>query len=452
MKLNDQLNQYMKNEFNDFGVKSFSWKKLQALWANRFYINSLYLLISNVLGAVLGFVFWIIAAHLYTTEQVGLASAVISAIGLLALFSCVGLSEGVVRFFPREDADVNSFLNTVLSILLVTSLLASVIFIVGLGFWSPKLLFIRQSPIYLVFFVIMTLFYVLSTTLDSLYIARRKAVFALIRSAIFNGLKLVLIILFALFITSAGIMTAWGISVGIALLAGVFLFFRYLQPHYKPSPVVIRKVVNDVVHFSIASYTASLLGSGTISLLPIIVINLLGAEANAYFYIAWSIGTVLQMIPSSIATSLFAEGSNNENSLVPNIKRSIKMGLILMVPSVIIIFILARWLLGIFNKDYADNAATLLRILVIAMVPNAINTVYLSIKKVEKNIKIIYLVSAALAVMDIGLTYVLVPHMGINGAGIAWLASQIIVAICILFSFLFRHKSKGSTAPNGNIG
>jgi hypothetical protein len=74
----------MKNEFNDFGVKSFSWKKLQALWANRFYINSLYLLISNVLGAVLGFVFWIIAAHLYTTEQVGLASAVISAIGLLA--------------------------------------------------------------------------------------------------------------------------------------------------------------------------------------------------------------------------------------------------------------------------------------------------------------------------------------------------------------------------------
>jgi O-antigen/teichoic acid export membrane protein len=119
---------------------------------------------------------------------------------------------------------------------------------------------------------------------------------------------------------------------------------------------------------------------------------------------------------------------------------------------VIIIFILARWLLGIFNKDYADNAATLLRILVIAMVPNAINTVYLSIKKVEKNIKIIYLVSAALAVMDIGLTYVLVPHMGINGAGIAWLASQIIVAICILFSFLFRHKSKGSTAPNGNIG
>ena len=43
--------------------------------------------------------------------------------------------------------------------------------------------------------------------------------------------------------------------------------------------------------------------------LPIMVLNTLGAEQAAYCYIAYAIATLLFMIPSAISMSLFVEGS-----------------------------------------------------------------------------------------------------------------------------------------------
>ncbi len=46
--------------------------------------------------------------------------------------------------------------------------------------------------------------------------------------------------------------------------------------------------------------------------------------------------------------------------------------------------------------------------------------------------------TAFVAVVIPRLTYLLLPYMGINGAGIAWLAGQGIVALVIIASLLRR--------------
>jgi O-antigen/teichoic acid export membrane protein len=451
MPLIKQFNLYLGGIFRDAIRTITSWERIRQLWANRFYTNSLYLIATNALGALLGFVFWIVAARLYSTEEVGLASAVISAVGLMSLFSCMGLTEGVIRFLPKSDEDANKFINTIFSIVLFTSLLTSIVFLTGLGVWSPKLLSIQQNIFYYLTFVLLTVFFVLSSIIDSIYVAGRRAGFVFIRGAIFNTLKLALVIAFASYIESVGIVASWGVSLGIAFISGILILISRIQPAYRPTLVIKREVVSTLFKFSMASYSSSLLWSGTTMLLPIIVVNLLGAEANAYFYIAWSISTVLTMIPSAISTSLFAEGSNNQANLGDNVKRSLKMVSLLLIPSAIILFVLARWLLSLFNTSYADNSVTLLRFLVIAALPAAINVIYINIKKVEKELKTILLISASLAVLNIGLSYILLPRIGINGAGIAWLSSHSVVAICIVANFIWRRKSSGLTTPSGNI-
>ena len=166
----------------------------------------------------------------------------------------------------------------------------------------------------------------------------------------------------------------------------------------------------------------------------------MGAELNAYFYIAWAVGSVLIMIPNATATSLFAEGSHEEEKLGLNIWRSLKMTLLILVPAVILVSAIADKLLFLFGSAYSENATTLLRILAISTLPLAINIVYLNIKRVEKRLRVIVGLTALVAVVTLGLAYPLLLRMGINGVGIAWLASQGIVALVIVTSWLWKSR------------
>ena len=51
---------------------------------------------------------------------------------------------------------------------------------------------------------------------------------------------------------------------------------------------------------------------------PAFFAALLGAENNAYFYVAWMIANVLFAIPRSISQSLFVEGSYSKNNIKEN--------------------------------------------------------------------------------------------------------------------------------------
>ena len=55
---------------------------------------------ANIMSAGCGFFFWIVAARLYALEQVGLATALISSLALVALFSTLGFDSSIIRFLP----------------------------------------------------------------------------------------------------------------------------------------------------------------------------------------------------------------------------------------------------------------------------------------------------------------------------------------------------------------
>ena len=167
-------------------------------------------------------------------------------------------------------------------------------------------------------------------------------------------------------------------------------------------------------------------------ILPIIIINLLGAKNNAYFYMAWAMSSVLTMIPWSVASSLLAEGANDEAKLKNHIQRSLKMATLLTIPIVALVWFLANRFLLFYGGQYAQNASTLLRWLAIATLPLAINVIYFTIKRVQKNMKPIILLTAFMAVIVVIASYLLLPRFGINGVGIAWLSGQSVIALIAL--------------------
>jgi O-antigen/teichoic acid export membrane protein len=411
------------------------------LYGVSLYSNAVYLIAASAVSALVGFAFWLIAARFYLPTDVGLASAAISGASLLAMLANFGLGHGLIRFLPHSGKNASSLINSCFSLGSLTSLVLALIFLVGINLWSPALLFIRQNPIYLTAFLLFALASTLSILTGETFIAERRAGFVLAGGVIFNLLRLPLVILLAAFFHSFGIFISVTIALGVTLLFNVFFFLPRAQLGYRPFFAVNKKVVNEMLHFSFANYLSVLFWAAPGLVLPIIVVNLLGAEFNAYFYIGWAIGGVLGVIPGAASTSLFAEGSSEQERLGINIWRSLKMILLLLVPAVVVILAFADRVLLLFGADYAENATTLVRILAISGLPLAINIVYLAIKRVEKKLKVIVSLTAFIAVVTLGLTYLLLPHMSINGAGIAWLISQAVVASVIMASWLKRRQA-----------
>jgi O-antigen/teichoic acid export membrane protein len=395
-------------------------------------------MIASVSSALFGFVFWIVVARFYSTEAVGLASATIAGMGFVVSLSRLGLEMGLVRFLQQSGEDAMATINTVLTIGLMASFATAIIFIAGLGLWSPALVFIRENPAYLAAFIVFTSASTLSIFTDHTYIAGRRAHFALARGLIFSFMKLPLAIALVGLLHSFGIFSSWGISLVVALLISMFFFLPRAQPGYHFFFTIRKQVVKDMVRFAFANYVSSFFWGAPAVVFPIMVLNLLGAESNAYFYIAWAIGSVLTTVPNDVSTSLFAEGSYDVAQLQTNIRRSLKMVCVLLVPAAVLVLVFGDKLLLLFGGSYSESATLLLRILALAAIPLSVNTIFLGIKRVQKDLKSIVGLTAFVAVVALGLAFVLVPDMGIKGAGIAWLAGQGCAALVIIVNWLWR--------------
>ena len=73
---------------------------IKNIMSDSLYRNSIYLMISTLIMSVLGFVFWMVASRLYSADSIGLATAIISVMGLIVGLSVLGLNAGIIRYLP----------------------------------------------------------------------------------------------------------------------------------------------------------------------------------------------------------------------------------------------------------------------------------------------------------------------------------------------------------------
>ena len=408
-----------------------SREKLKQLIATPLYSNAFYLMLNTAVTSLLGFFFWMIVARFYTEAEVGLGSAIISAMSLLALISLVGLNISLVRFLPHSDKP-RELINSCYTLGALISLVIAGIYLAGLGFWSPALAFVNQNAIFASAFIVFTILWTLSSLVNFTFIARRRANFMLYKGIIFSVLKLPLPILFVVSFHAFGIVTSWGIAVAVAVAVSIFLFLPRVQDSYKPVPTLKLSLLKDMWRYSGGNYLANLFMACLPFILPLMVVNLLGAEQNAYFYVGWMIAALLFAIPAAISTSLFAEGSHFEDKLKENVTKSLKFTYLLLVPAVIVLILVGKWVLLAFGQSYSANALHLLWVLSLSSLPLAINYLYTSILRVTGRIKELMAIWGFIALSVILASYLIMPLTGIIGIGYAWLAAQTIVAVYVL--------------------
>ena len=404
------------------------------------YRNSLFLIANTVLVTGLGFFFWMVVARFYTPYEVGVGSAIISAVYFLALLGTLGLDVAIIRFLPKTQKPVE-LINACLTLTGIVTLIIGGIFLAGLDLWSPKLIFVRERAVFAVAFIVFTFGWTLSGVIGSVFIAKRRAEFNLAKNTIISLLKIPLpILMVALSFHAFGIVSSWGVATGIAVIICLFLFLPRVQRAYKPVPNLGLNIVKSIWKYSTGNYFVSILAATPSFILPIMIVNILSGEQNAYFYVAWTIAAIPFSIPGAASQSLFAEGSHFENELGINARRALRFALVLLVPTIILLVVLGKWLLLAFGASYSSNALTLLWILGASSIFVGINSVYYSILLVRHRIRELLVLRGLITLVVLVASAFVMRTIGIVGIGYAWLGAQALVSIYVVLTIRWRYR------------
>lgn len=383
------------------------------------YINSFFLILNSITSSGIGFIFWMVAAKFYSTEYMGVSTALISSLNLILMISVLGFDQSIIRFFPNRDK--SKLFSTTILITFISGTSFSLLYVMNINFLAPDLYMIKDNFLIFYIFLIANIVTFLSS---SVFLALRKAKYLFIQNLI-TGSRLFLILPFIVF-GALGIFISFGVSFILSLIFSIIILFKFgIRPKK-----IDKEFLKDSFHFSSGNYIFSLLSAIPSQILSIIILNILGAQETAYYYISLTLASILFIIPSSFSTSLFVEGSHGK-PLRKNILKSVLFIFSILIPAVIIFYFIGEFILGLINPTYV-NALNIFRLMILSSFFMVFYNLFISIKKVQKDMKTLIFIGTMNTIFLIGLSYILMLKFGLVGIGYAWLINYGLISLIII--------------------
>jgi O-antigen/teichoic acid export membrane protein len=424
-------------------------QRLRYRWTNNTLLrNSLYIMSSTFATAVIGYLFWIVAAHLYSTHDVGLASALIAVMTLASMLANFGIGPTLVQTLPRRESGFaySLTLNAGLVTGTLTSLLVGSMMIVILPNFSQQFAIVGHQAAYAISFVACVALWTISTLLDQTFVAERAAGKMLVRNVAFALLKLLLMVLLVQ-MGALGIFSSSALALAIAVMGAGFLLVPRLGRAYCLALRGIWGQMRSMLSSFVGHHFISLGYTTPMYLLPVFVAARLSLTDTAYFYTTWMLGSILFMVSPAVAASLFAEGSHKAGGLLHKARASAVIIGTLLGPVMLVFLVGGRYILALFGPRYAQHGLLLLTILTVSAIPDAITNIYVSVLRVQKQLRWAALFNLGMGALVLACAWIVLPMLGIAGAGFAWLIAQIIGSLVVAAHgtwAYFRRQQAGS--------
>jgi len=400
--------------------------------------NAYALMANTVVTGLLGLAYWLFGARHYAPADVGRASAAYSAMNLLAGITALSLIGAMARFIPQSGRRAGRLIRLGYLASVITAVVGAAIFLLILGGrpgssyselsgLQPGLIFTGCVAIWALF-----------TLQDGALIGLRSARWVTLENALFGVAKIALLLPLATVIPHTGLYVSWMAPAALAVPLVNILIFRKLLPAHATAPDGRQPPSRrQVGRFLAGDVTGALMLLATVNLVPVLVATVVVPGVNAYFYMAWTIGTTVDLLAANMALSLTVEGAYDPVRLAVHGRAALRRILMILVPVAAVIALGAPWILGLFGADYARFGAPVLVLLAIATLPRTLTEMYLGALRAQSRTSVVALVQGVRAALVLGLTLILTRSMGIVGAGVAVLVSQVVVAVAVS-PWLFR--------------
>ncbi|WP_250005837.1 lipopolysaccharide biosynthesis protein [Actinoplanes sp. M2I2] len=406
--------------------------------------NSVLIMASTVGTAGLGYVYWLLAARELTQPSIGTATALISVSVVVSMVSNLGIGHVFIQRLPGTDAGEWSRI-VAAGLLLgcgataVTSFLAAAVLPSVAGHFG----FLRSSS-GATALVVTSVALTASALLDHVFVAHRASQGMFTRNLALAGGKLALLAV----LTGAGyggagvVLLAWTLpSLGVTAYTLSSSLTR-LRPGARLGRAGVGAELRRLPGSLGGHHLINLAQAGPTALLPVLVTARLGAEANGHFYVAWMTASMLFMVSPAVASALYAERANAHPAALP---RAAAVVLAVTGIPALLLFFAGDRVLALFSPGYAAEGELLLRILVLAALPDAITNLAVAHWRSLGRFRRCLRLNLLMATICLTLTWLWLPGTGIEAAGIAWLAGQTAGAVAVGVRTLMSRRK----APTG---
>ncbi|MES4906985.1 MULTISPECIES: polysaccharide biosynthesis C-terminal domain-containing protein [unclassified Streptomyces] len=396
---------------------------------DQLFRNAYALMLNTGISAVLGLGFWLAAARYYTEDAVGQGSAAIAAMKLLAGVTAVTLTGALARFVPVAGHTTGRLVLRTYAGSSVVVAVAAGVFLLTLDTWGPSYRFLH-GPLHGLGFVAAVVGWSLLTLQDGVLTGLRSALWVPVGNTVFSAAKLLLLVALAAAIPTAGVFVSWVAAIAVSVVPLGRLVFRRLVPrHVEATRETARPATyREMGRFLAGDCTGSLFSLAVVYAVPVIVASQVSAADNAYFYIATTIGGTTNLLAVNMGASLTVEGSHDPARLAENCRAALRRMARIMIPVCLVLLVFAPQILGVFGDRYARAATPLLRWFAVGAALRVVIEVYFAVLRAQSRTAGLAYLQGLLCVLVLGLTLVLLPRMGLTGAGVAEVSSLSVIA------------------------
>jgi len=378
--------------------------------------------------SILGLLYWTVAARLFSQQDVGYGAAEVSAMTLLGTIGTFGLGTLLVGELPKRERRTE-----LVSAALMACALGSLL--LGLGFvliaplfsgrFAPMIGTLNQKALFVVGVVLTGL----SIAFDLATIGVLRGGIQLARNMAFSLLKLS-----ALPILAFVLHDRLGFDITFAWVIGLALSFVFVAARMALSgiPLLVRpdwSLLRSLGRTAMAHNWINVSVTVAPTIFPVLVTVLISPSANAAFYVAFTLSTLIYMIPTHLGTVLFAMAAGEPHSIAYRLRFGLKLSYIIGLPAVAILILGGHRILSVYGPGYARNATLPLCLLTLGYIPSVPKMLYMAISRANGRIAQCAAVLTVFTFLEIGAVALGALSDGLIGLSLALLVTLTVQGI-----------------------
>jgi O-antigen/teichoic acid export membrane protein len=416
----------------------------------RLFTNFGYLVAKNGATAVLGFVYWTVATHLFSARDVGLAAAASSTALFLGAIGALGIPLLLLAELGSLPAAIRRF---TFSTGMYISCLAVLILSLGTVALSPflggSLRIIGADWTTAALFVIGSVATMGTLTFDNAAIGLHRGSAQLWRGSLAAVLKPAVVGVLVLVgtRTAPGLLFAWALTLVVSLAC---LPMLRLEPAPAGEGNLRRRVALARRYgvLSLKHHVLNLSINSVFYIVGLIAALLIPPQQLAYFSTAFLLESTAMIIPYLLALALFAETSGDQSLLHRHVRRTLPLGLALCGGIVVVAEVAAPLALRIFGPAYVMNGTIALRLLVLVGFGYVIKDHYVAIRRAQGRLGHAAKRMAAGTCAEVAGAALGGIYWGMTGLCIGWVVATSCEAVVLLPAVLRVYHRDSSVEPH----
>jgi O-antigen/teichoic acid export membrane protein len=341
------------------------------------------------LTSIFGFVFSIVAAKMFTLDQVGWGNAAINAMQLFGTIGMFGLGTMLIGELPKREHDRGGLFAASLATSGIGSAILGLIFAVIVGLYfsdSHHLPGIGGTSAQVLLFVVGTALTGATLVFDEGTIGMLRGGVQLWRNMALSAIKLAILPVTAVLLhdgVGMGLSVSYVLGIiGSLIPASVMLIRGGSRIFRRPDWMSLRRLLPVAINhnwLNLAMATPS-------RIIPIVVTVVVGGSGGAVFYVAWMISSLLFMVPVHLGTVLFALASASPEVVAEKLRFVLRISLLIGLPVMAVLAISAHFMLGIYKPEYAQLGTVPLWLLIIGYIPQMPRAQFIAVSRATNKV------------------------------------------------------------------